>query len=477
MSIVKLISKNIASLATIEVVNQICLVILALLIPLYLGDVGFGQYSLVVSFTTLFMFLLDPGLRSLTIREVSREKVKKNIYLNNLTTIKLILSSFTILFMIILVNVMQYPQLVKTAMYIMLSAWILNSFSDVFRSIFYAFQKMEYGTLTLTAAKIVTTLLASIFLFFGYGLVEVVLAFFIGNFLALLINFLIYTKKFQVPKFKIDLEFSKKILVMSFPFGLAIAFNNVFFNFDIVVIDHIMGDAAAGWYSIPKFIIMILITFFFTVPYALFPTFSKFYKDSMEKLNYSYEKIFKFLLILTLPTSTILFMLASDIILFLFQYSFTNSIFIFQALIWLVIPISLARFLEIVLASINKQKLVTYNIGIFALSNIILDILLIPYFGINGAIIATTLSQIAIFIFDLFFVSKYLCKISVYRLVLKPAISCMFIGILIYFLINFVNFIILGCISIVFYIFILAVLGGFDKEDINMIKKIITRSD
>ena len=32
--------KNIASLATIEVVNQICLVILALLIPLYLGDVG-----------------------------------------------------------------------------------------------------------------------------------------------------------------------------------------------------------------------------------------------------------------------------------------------------------------------------------------------------------------------------------------------------------------------------------------------------
>ena len=79
--------------------------------------------------------------------------------------------------MIILVNVMQYPQLVKTAMYIMLSAWILNSFSDVFRSIFYAFQKMEYGTLTLTAAKIVTTLLASIFLFFGYGLVEVVLAF------------------------------------------------------------------------------------------------------------------------------------------------------------------------------------------------------------------------------------------------------------------------------------------------------------
>ena len=84
----------------------------------------------------------------------------------------------------------------------------------------------------------------------------------------------------------------------------------------------------------------------------------------MEKLNYSYEKIFKFLLILTLPTSTILFMLASDIISFCFNIHLQTP-YLFSSLIWLVIPISLARFLEIVLASINKQKLVTYNIGIF----------------------------------------------------------------------------------------------------------------
>jgi O-antigen/teichoic acid export membrane protein len=476
MSGIKRVSKNIASLIVIELINQLSLLILSVVIPRYLGDAGFGKYSFVISFTILFSIFSDLGLRSLTIREVSRAEDTTEEYFSNIVIIKIILSIITFISILIIANLINYSRDTQIALYIMSFSLILNSFSDIFRSIFYAFQKMEYGTVTITTGKIITTLLACVFLFFGYGVVEVVLAFLIGNVFALLLNYIIYIKNFPMPKFNIDSNFCRRLIKMALPFGFAIAFNNVFFNLDIVIISHTIGDAATGWYSIPRYILSVLITFFYTISFAIFPTFSKFYSSSEDLLKRAYEKTFKYLLILTLPIPFILYILADKIIVFLFTHEFVNSIFILKILIWLLIPITLARFLEVILASINKQEVVTYTLGICALLNIVLDLVLIPTLGYTGAIIATTIAQTGVFLIDLYFVSKYLCVLPIHKYSLKSLVACIIVGSFVYYLRD-INLFILAFAALILYYILFTCMNGFDKEDRNMFKHLLKRGE
>lgn len=474
MNSIKRVSKNIVSIVTIETVNQTSMFILAIMIPRYLGDAGFGKYSFIIAFTALFSIFLDLGLRTLTIRDVSRDKDKEKEYVGSIITIKIISSIITFAVIFIIGNIMDYSLDIQIALYLMYLSLIINSFSEVFRSIFYAFEKMEYGMLTITITRIITTLLVLIFLFFGYGVVEVVLAVFIGNIFALLLNYIIYTKNFLKPKFYINLKFSMHLLKMALPFGLAIAFNNVFFNFDVVIITQTIGTAAAGWYSIPRNILNVLITFLYAISFAILPTFSKFYGHSEELVKRTYQKIFKYLLIITLPIPFILYILSEKIILLLFTQNFVNSIFILKILIWLLIPLTLARFLEVILASINKQGIVTYTLGICALLNIALDIVLIPTLGYMGAVIATMIAQTSVFVIDLYFVSKYLCVIPLGRFCLKPLISCIIVVTFIFYF-QYVNLLLLIFDAAILYFIIFLCLKGLDEDDWELFKKLIKR--
>lgn len=471
MSSVRRLSKNIASLVTIEVINQITAVILALLLPRYLGAAGFGEYSFVMSFTYLFLIFLDAGLKPLTILEISREKSLMEKYFNNIASIKIVLSCITFIAIFIISILMNYPIQLKLALYILSISYILFSFSDLFRSIFYASERMEYGTITISTGKIIITVLAVLFLILGYGIVEIMFAYLIGNLLALILNFRIYIKKFAKPKLEFNLKFAKTLMISAFPFGLAIAFNNVFFNFDIVMITQYWGSTSAGWFALPFYVLAILITLLNTISAAFFPSFSKFHHSSKNLLKNVYKKSFRYILILCFPIPVVLFMTSNGILPVLFGNNFVNSISIFNVLIWLLIPIALARFLEVILATINKQKVVTFVLGAFSLTNIALDIILIPKIGILGALIATSIAQTGIFIVDLFFVSKFICYVPIHKLCLKPLLACL---VVIVFISAFhsVNSFLLAVLGLLIYYITLFSLKEFDNQDFELIKRI-----
>lgn len=475
MNSIRTVFKNITSMVAIEVVNQISMVILAVLLPRYLGDVGFGQYSFVMSFTLLFSIFLDLGLRSLTIREVSRDESLTGKYLSNNLVIQIFLSILTFSIIFVLANGGGYSPVIKVSLYIMTLSYIFTAFSDMFRSIFYAHQKMEYGAVTLTISRLLITVLVIIFLIEGYGLIEVITAFLIGNIFALALNYRLYTQNFPKIEFKFGREFSRHLIKLALPFGLAITFNTIFFNFDIVVIEHYLGSAVTGWYSLPVYILTVLITFFYAISSAIFPNLSRFYNYSRKLLSLSYEKTFKFLFSVTVPLACILCIMAEKLILTFFGNQFYNSVLIFEILIWMLIPLTLARFVEVVLAAVNKQKVVTWILGVFALLNIVLDMVLIPLMGYMGAIFATVVTQVLVFILDLWVVSKHLH--SQVRPIFKMSAIVVALGSATYLMRGVDPF--LTCIVIfAVYVLLLIILKYFSKEDLELFKwvlKSITR--
>ena len=88
---------------------------------------------------------------------------------------------------------------------------------------------------------------------------------------------------------------------------------------------------------------------------------------------------------------------------------------------------------ENLFCSANKQSIVTIEVGIAAILNVIMNILLIPKYSLAGASIATT----AIWIFEFFFVFIWISKTeynvskkTALNITLKALVSGLIMGIL-----------------------------------------------
>jgi O-antigen/teichoic acid export membrane protein len=154
MNTIQTTAKNTSVLAISQVITSILGFFLLIYIARYLGEVGFGKYSFAVSFTTLFVIFADPGISNYIIREPARNKNLTNEYLTNVSIIKLLLSFLAFAFIVLTINLMDYPRDTTYAVYLFGFYMILTSFALTFRSIFQAFERMEYDAVVMVIEKI-----------------------------------------------------------------------------------------------------------------------------------------------------------------------------------------------------------------------------------------------------------------------------------------------------------------------------------
>ena len=110
MNQVKTIGKNISSLGIAHAITLILGSILVIFIARCLGDIGYGKYSFAVAFTALFAILSDLGLSTLTIGDVARDKSQAGRYLGQVSALKVVLAVLTLLLIVIIINVLDYPK-------------------------------------------------------------------------------------------------------------------------------------------------------------------------------------------------------------------------------------------------------------------------------------------------------------------------------------------------------------------------------
>jgi O-antigen/teichoic acid export membrane protein len=472
MNTTRKIAKNTLVLTAAEIFSKVMSLILVAYIARFLGDVGFGKYSFALSFTVLFVLFADLGLSTLTIREVARDKSKVNRYLGNIALIKIILSILTFIVIFITINLMQYPSDTKIAVYVFGCYWILNSFTQLFRSIFRAFEKMEYEALTTSLEKIVAVSLGLFVLFSGYGLIELSLVILLAGIINFFVTFLVVIVKFSRPKFEIDFKFWTHLIKESLPLGLVLIFMTLYLKIDITMLSIMKGDAEVGWYNASVVIIEALAFIPGIFMISIFPVVSRFFVSSKESLALVYEKSFMYLFIIGLPIAVSTTLLADRFIFFIYGKNFINSVLVLKILIWALLLIFINHLLGTVLRSIDRQKLNALITGGAVLINIFLNLLLIPKYSYLGAAFSTVMTELFIFSSYFYYTSKFVSKISIPRIIIKPGIASLSMGIFIYSFSGF-SLILLGLFCVPLYIILLYLLKEFKEDDRGLFKDLI----
>ena len=471
MNTVQRIAKNTAALFAAQFVVAILSLALSIFIARSLGAVIFGKYSFALAFTAIFAVFSDLGYNTLLIRDIARDKSQASKYLNNVISMRALLSLIIFALIVITINVIGYPADTKNVVYLFGIYTLVVSFSGVFKVTFRAFEKMEYDAGITIFANIIRVSLGLLVLLLGYGLIELALVFLFSGVFDVLFSFLVCERRFVKPKLELDFEFWKSTIKIALPLSMLSIFGLIYVRIDTVMLSMMKGDAVVGWYNAAYNLVL----GFKPIPSlflnAIFPLMSYYYVSSIDSLKVAYEKASKFLLILGLPLAVGITLLADRIIPILYGEQFYPSIIALQILAWELLLIFLYGPLGNVLVSTNKQNQMATVAGIGALLNVILNLILIPPLSYIGAAIATIITGTFLFGVYFYLVSKQLHTLFLHKLIAKPLIACLVMGLFIYFC-TAMNLFIIIFLSIVLYFVALYLIGGFSKEDIDLVRQV-----
>ena len=184
----------------------------------------------------------------------------------------------------------------------------------------------------------------------------------------------------------------------------------------------------------------------------------------------SFKMSFKYLNLLGFPIAVGVTLLADKIILLIYGSEFAPSILILRILIWTIPIIFLTYTFGILMVSINKQNLYLKIVLVSMVFNIVMNVIFVPEFSYIGASVITILTELISFVLFFYYLSKFICKVSIHSVLIKPAIASVIMGLFIS--IFDINLFLIIPLAAIVYIVSLFILKTFSDEDMNIFRQI-----
>ena len=413
--------KNIRWMIISKIIVYLLSIITITLIPRYLGVEGYGQLNFILSFVGLFIIFGDFGISSLIYRDVSKNPKKASEYFNNLFLLKTFLLALMILVIIIVTLFIDKSSYIKELIIFLGIPFILISLISSFYMCFYnALQKMQYAAIYETTTKLLYIIFVICVIYFNFKLVGILIA----NVISLLLTCLflvLFLKKYIKIRIKLDFKYIiSKLKVTSFFAGI-IFFTLVYYNADKLLVSFFIGDYQLGLYVIGYTFFGLLISFIYIFNSALFPVLSS-YSNNLVKYKRISELYLKYIFIISTP---ILFggvYLANKIVSLAFGSKFIGGLIAFQIILLFFFIAALNTYNLSTLQIKNKERLYFFIVMAAAIFNIVVDLFVIPIYGIIGAAIVTVLSELIVFIGSYLYVKENI-RLSYWKQSIFPFIG------------------------------------------------------
>lgn len=374
----------------------------------YLGPEQFGILAYAMSLVALFGIAGHVGLSGLVVRELVKDPDNKNIILGTSFALKGIgyLIGFIIVISLALAtesfNSIEFEVLVIIALSLLFKPF------DIIDFWFQSQLQAKYTAIARMLAIIVSSVLKLTFVFLSANLIFFAVANLIQTIISVVILILLFFLKSKI-NIK-DWQFSKEKAVELFKQGWVVFLGSIFaviyLKIDQLMLKWFVGAEEVGIYAVAAS----LSEAWYFVPVAIvasfFPKLIKLREENLVRYYHRLQQIFDFLFLLALVMAVVITIFAQTIILIAFGEAYADAAPILVVHIWSALFIFMrAAFSKwILIENVLMFSLITQGLG--ALTNVVLNWWLIPFYGGLGAAYATLISYAAASYIALLFHSK-----------------------------------------------------------------------
>lgn len=464
MNVHQKIIRNSAWLYFAELVSKLVMFFFILYLARSLGDEQFGVFTFAFSFVFLFTGLITFGMDSLVVRDCSLDKTLIHSYVSNTIIFRIIMSFLVVSIILVTSYLLNYPISTIKIVFIASLFLVASSFTQLFTFAIRVYENMKYEAILKIVEKWVLAVIGTIILFYGFNVLEVSLVYLFSAIIAALLSIYFFIKlsglKFSFNKYELF-----KIIKFSLPFIFLVIFYDLYLKVDITILSFLKGDAVTGWYGASSKIIELFMIIPIIFNRALLPTITHIYQETPQQIPVLYNFISKYLFTISFPVFLFTLIMSKGIIGVLFGQDYigasTSLIILSCALIFMYQGFHNHHFL----LAVRKEKKAAIIMGSLILLNVILDIIVIPYWSLNGAAAATLFCNIIFYIITLFILKMMVKDINIIGIIPKIIFVNMLFLFFVYFL-KEVNFFLVLIGAILFYSACLLLFRIITKDEI-----------
>lgn len=358
----------------------------------YLGPDEFGLYSYAISFYGLFVAFVSLGLESISIRELVRHPEKRDTILGSVFYTQLAGAVIAIT-LIALTLLITSEELFTSSLILIIS---ISSFFQSFNVIDYYFRsnvKAKYSVYVLFTSVLLVSIIKFVLILLNAPLVYFIIAFaleFVFNFIGYFIVY--HLQKLKIVNWKFDKLMAINLLKDSWPLILSGVVVSIYMKVDQVLIKNMMDAKEVGYYAAA---VRLSESWYFipvAISNALFPAIVNAKNISNNLYLTRLQKLYDLLAWIAIGISIPVSFFSADIINLLYGSKYLASAPILTIYIWAgaAVFLGVASSQYLVTENLTKISLLRTTLGM--ITNVILNIILIPIYGIIGSAVATLIS-------------------------------------------------------------------------------------
>lgn len=377
-----------------QIFQMVVSLIVGVLTARYLGPSNYGALNYTASFVTFALSIATLGMEGVVIKKMITSPNDEGVYLGSCMLFRLFSSILSSAAIFVIVAVLNPEDNLK---------WILvflQSFQLIFKSVqildswFQRHLKSRY----VSIGKMVACLIVSGYKVFLLVTQKSIIWFAFSNSLTdIVISIMLYIfyrsehgQKLRVSKYK-----GIEVLSESYHFILSGLMSAAYGQMDRIMIGSMMSDSDVGLYTTATAVCAMWLF----VPNAIINSFRpKILELKKEGNEESYERhleqLYSFIIWLCIFVSIAVCVLGGFVIRLLYGDEYIGAAPALRIAIWYETFAMIGTARGIWILCENKNKYVKYYLGIGTVVNLVLNYVMIPVWGINGAAIATLITQI-----------------------------------------------------------------------------------
>ena len=368
-----------------------------------------GIFFLVTSIVTMFSVFTDLGLTSVVIREIAKRPEDRERIVQRSIGLKLFLTALAVAIVFIASLLFHYDAQITQLIWITMTVMVFDALALLCYGILRGSQLLRYEAAGILIGQCVTVLIGGASLIIHPSIPFLVLALICGSLANLLVASSQVVRLFGWRILRP--EWNKKalwtLLKIMTPFALAGIFTKIYSSIDVLLISKILSTTAVGIYSVAYKFTYAFQFLPLAFSAALYPSLSATIESDKAATAKTFSRAVWYILLIATPIIFGVWLIAPEMVR-LTGHGYSESIIILQTLIFVLFP----SFLEIpfgaILNASDRQVSRMKIMGIAMITNAGIDLLLIPKYGLMGAVIGSLISYSIMILIEIIIVSKFL---------------------------------------------------------------------
>ncbi len=456
-----------------RIVVSLLSLLIAIVIARHLGSENYGKFSIVFAYLSFFQVLSGLSLDTIVVKEIARNDFRSEQIVGNAVIMRVFLSVLSFGISWLLLRFADYHPDVKQLIFIALLS-LFFSFGTLYTSIFQA----KLKTQSIIVSDILIGLFITTLVFFAAKAHAPIYVFVALQAFIVVPQLVVYivlsaNKMNFKPVYTFELQICTKLFADSWPLffmAVCVAVNH---RIDQIILFKMMDANALGLYSA----VVTLTESLHIIPMAfmasMFPLLSSSYRESFPKFSTMSRKSFKYMGLIIIPIAVLTTLLAERILVLAYGKSFAAASAAFSIIIWSEVFVFQGMVLSGTVTAAGLQRFLIFAPPVGAILNIILNLILVPKYGIAGAAVATVNSYGGILIFlQLMIKPLRLYMVDYLKSLVSPLFCSIPMGIFVYSFIQW-NLVFLIVVSVVIYFLTLLITRTIDDEDRGYMRQII----